>query len=785
MDRIEECNEKGMQYVERYDIESLLSKLEELVYIVPIPTRWEDHTFEDWMDIEDDEELHWLVPTKDILTYLLNDMCINCLWMRDGLSFGDIRVEYDKKNDLPIIDESELDNQIVDLHKMREEWRHDHDVELPKKKYVGNCTKEFCQKIVSKYWKREFERIQYIDFPPTSFLIADEKKCKNEFLHLKSNPGTKDQKSFSNIVKYFHHSIWKANVGNSLSPYDGWQLVKSDEEKFREFYANRLRCSDWFKKPERLNCMLRGVVMENTYGIGLSTSRKYQVVTYFKPRLAKYIIDEYLKEYDTIFDPFSGYSGRMIGTLACGKSYIGQDACKSSVKESNDIVDFLKPMLDDNQTSEVTVKDSIKEYGNYECLFTCPPYGNIENWPGVKSVNWTCDKWIELCLTHYHCKRYVFVTDDRSTVKYKKYVKEVLTNTSHFAANQEYVVVIDENDLKDIEFDIIGNTIETETKGELTNLGQDLYNVFNQKLLNEYVDVPEGFDDWIQLIAKKFNQDIKTRHNRLLTKTTLSGDDKTILLACSGGLDSTYQIFQLRDMGYDNVICYHIKNINAYENGQSYKSLEELCQKIDVKLVEGNMHRSCNEIYDKCWAENPIKNQVILMCMIDYCKANNIKNVCMDGSWEFSIDEVTAGIDVADAPENYQEFLKAIKIYIDNLDFVKTPHLPKIEKIKYLDNLGLMDYVYSCLGAGRMNKWRHNEAEKKYGIHLFSHNCGCSCRKCAHHNLLMHYSKYRQFPDVFIEKCWNIMSNNGYNSRNMLFDSNIPLDKRIQNLYVE
>lgn len=777
--------ERGEAFMATYDVDALLAKLKELIYIVPVPTRWEDHNFENWTDIDDDEELHWQVPTKEILTYILEDMCIDCLWMKDSLYFGDIVVNYDKDLDQPSIDVSAIDHQLAELATMREEWKYDHDVELPKKNYVGNCTKEFCQKIVNRFWEREFDRIQYIDFPPTSFLFATPQKCINEFKHLQENPGSKDMKSFSNLVKYFHTSIWKANVHKSLSPYDGWQLVKSDENAFKAFYANRLRCSDWFKKEGRLDYMLRGVVMENTYGIGLSTSRKYQVVTYFKPRLAKYIIEQYLNEYDTVFDPFSGYSGRMIGALASGKSYIGQDLCETSVKESNEIINFLQPMLNDTQSCEVTVKDSIKSFGTYDCLFTCPPYGDIESWPGVKSTNWTCDKWIDLCLTHYHCKRYVFVVDDSSTIKYKKYVKETLTNTSHFASNQEYIVVIDEDDLKDIKFDISGNRLDTDTKDEFTQLGQDLYNITNQKLFNRYIDAPIGFDDWIQLIAKKFNQEVYIRHDVSLPKVRLNGPKDTVLLACSGGLDSTYQIFQLKEMGYHHVICYHIKNINAYENGQSWKTLEALCDKINVDLIEGELHRSNGDIYDKCWAENPIKNQVILMCMIDYCRKNNICNICMDGSWEFSIDEITAGIDVADAPENYDEFLKAMGYYVENLNFIKTPHLPKIEKIKYLDNIGLMDYVYSCLGPGRMNETRHKKNEEKYGIHLFKHNCGCNCRKCAHHNLLMYYSNYKKYPQEFIDKCWYIMTNNGYNSRNMLFDENLPLEERIKNLYVE
>ena len=157
----------------------------------------------------------------------------------------------------------------------------------------------------------------------------------------------------------------------------------------------------------------------------------------------------------------------------------------------------------------------------------------------------------------------------------------------------------------------------------------------------------------------------------------------------------------------------------------------------------------------------------------------------MDGSWEFSIDEVTAGVDVADAPENYDLLIKFINKFVANFEFIKTPHLPKIEKLNYLKEHNLDDYIYSCLGPGKFNEYRHNECEKKYGIKLFKHNCGHSCRKCAHHNLLRYYENNENFPQEFIDKCWKIMSNNSYASRNMLFGDNIPLEQKIKNLYVE
>ena len=55
---------------------------------------------------------------------------------------------------------------------------------------------------------------------------------------------------------------------------------------------------------------------------------------------------------------------------------------------------------------------------------------------------------IDICLRKFKCKRYLFVVDDRSTVKYKNNVVEKIKNRSHFGSNFEYVVLIENNDVQ-------------------------------------------------------------------------------------------------------------------------------------------------------------------------------------------------------------------------------------------------------------------------------------------------------------------------------------------------
>ena len=153
--------------------------------------------------------------------------------------------------------------------------------------------------------------------------------------------------------------------------------------------------------------------------------------------MAKYLINRYLNNFSTIFDPCAGFSGRMLGTVSLGKKYIGQDINSITVKEANNLInDFCFT------DAIYNLKDSIYDTGNYECLFTCPPYGDKENWHQDIEIL-SADEWIQTCLTNFNCKAYLFVVD--KTTLFKNYIVEELKNKSHFGTNTEYVIYISKN----------------------------------------------------------------------------------------------------------------------------------------------------------------------------------------------------------------------------------------------------------------------------------------------------------------------------------------------------
>ena len=267
-------------------------------------------------------------------------------------------------------------------------------------------------------WPKDFDKETYAlgilnslgDFPYDSY---QEKTLINDYTRITSNPNSLIGLK---IVKNFHKNIYSSKVGNNPSPLEAWQ----NKELLLKTILNRMS----YHKPPYTPKIIRD---------GLNICKKAPKVSVFKPSLARFLIETHLNEFDTVFDPFSGFSGRMLGCCSLGKKYIGQDINEEQVLYSNQIIDFLK------LNATVIQKNIFESSGEYDCLFTCSPYGLKEIW-NKEETNLSCDEWIDVCLNNFKCKKYLFVVD--KTEKYEKNIVGEITNRSHFGSNTEKVVLI-------------------------------------------------------------------------------------------------------------------------------------------------------------------------------------------------------------------------------------------------------------------------------------------------------------------------------------------------------
>ena len=245
----------------------------------------------------------------------------------------------------------------------------------------------------------------------------DEDRLKKVFLQLQKKDLAKTSNIGLELVRQFHPSIWRCNIKNHLSPLDAWY----DDQLVYKTICNRLK----YLNTDSLT-------PENIRN-GFSISKLAPKVSIFRPALAKYLIAKYLADYTVIFDPCAGFSGRMLGTCTLNKKYIGQDINSVTIKESKELRDYLK------LNASLEVKDSIYDSGEYDCLFTCPPYGDREIWHQDIEVL-SADEWIDICLANYKCKTYLFVVDN--TVKYADHIVEEIENKSYFYKTTEKIVFI-------------------------------------------------------------------------------------------------------------------------------------------------------------------------------------------------------------------------------------------------------------------------------------------------------------------------------------------------------
>lgn len=252
---------------------------------------------------------------------------------------------------------------------------------------------------------------------PTEFPYPeyDDKRLMKDWNHLQHWDWNPHSRVGISIVNNYHKHIWQSSVGNNLSPVECWQ----NKELLMQAIKNRVIYSS--------------TLSSQAIAAGFNISKIAPKVSVFNPMLAKHIVKSYLSDYATVFDPFSGFSGRMLGTCACDKKYIGQDINEIHVKESNEIIDKLK------LNAVILQKDIFESTGEYDCLFTCSPYCLKEIW-NEHETNKSCDEWIDECLKRFKCKRYVFVVD--KTEKYKDKIVEEISNKSHFSNAKEYIIVI-------------------------------------------------------------------------------------------------------------------------------------------------------------------------------------------------------------------------------------------------------------------------------------------------------------------------------------------------------
>lgn len=272
-----------------------------------------------------------------------------------------------------------------------------------------------------KHGREAFNMFRSYDFP---LVFVSEEQARREVKRLMKDQ-TKDQTP-SGLVRAFHPSMFSCRRRGMTSPREYWEAFKDEKSwqdgGWRDFYVNRFTYAET-KAAEEFR--RTGILRPETILAGFTITHRADCVSYLKPMLAKRLASKYLAGFQEVFCPFSGFSGIMLGVAyGLGKRFVGRDINKTEIFESKKLVEYLAG-LGFKAEVDLAVADVFEGEGEYESMFCCPPYSDIEQWNfdgrgECLDRNLPCDDWIDVCLRRYKCRRYLFVVDDRTTVRHRE-----------------------------------------------------------------------------------------------------------------------------------------------------------------------------------------------------------------------------------------------------------------------------------------------------------------------------------------------------------------------------
>jgi hypothetical protein len=236
-------------------------------------------------------------------------------------------------------------------------------------------------------------------------------KRMNEYLH--------GAYPCNSIITNFHKSIYSSRKKGQPSPIEAW----NSPELLKKLILNRF--------------IYKSSLSSYTIARGFESSYIAPRVSVFQPGLARKLLSEYASDAKTCVDPFSGFSGRMLGATSLGMSYTGYEIREECAVESNEIIRFLGLM-----DASVTCSDSLNtiDETEYDVLITCPPYKDKEVWNNDMPNLHTTDYYVKKCLDNFKAKKYIFIVDEPGV--YADHVISTLDNKSHITSSKEKIVII-------------------------------------------------------------------------------------------------------------------------------------------------------------------------------------------------------------------------------------------------------------------------------------------------------------------------------------------------------
>lgn len=222
------------------------------------------------------------------------------------------------------------------------------------------------------------------------------------------------------LIHHFHPSIYRSHVVGKPSPYEAVQ----DDVQLRELVENHTL----FRNNNDPNKLLQG----------FDCCEEIPKIHVFSPNHARILIQRYLSEFSTIYDPMCEFSSTLLGTVSLGKRFIGLHYSDVLINESNQLIKWLQSYYPETNAI-LQQRISTQAMGDVSCMLTRFP-GSQQCIFEQSPMKNTPDEFIRQFMKSTSCKRYVFVVP--STEEFRDCVVDTIPDR-HDPDWKELVVVID------------------------------------------------------------------------------------------------------------------------------------------------------------------------------------------------------------------------------------------------------------------------------------------------------------------------------------------------------
>lgn len=185
----------------------------------------------------------------------------------------------------------------------------------------------------------------------------------------------------SPVASSFHPHILEINNGKYNSPNE----TLEDITHLKKCIVNYMKITDKISCSDAIHI--------------LRTARKTQMVSNFRPTVAKLIYDRYGNN-GAVLDPCIGFGGRLLGAWCSSiKRYVGTDPCTKSYNGDMKLAVRLRRLTSGNEgflegMSRPDIElhqlpfEEFKTEEKFDLVFTSPPYFNTEKYSDEDTQSW-------------------------------------------------------------------------------------------------------------------------------------------------------------------------------------------------------------------------------------------------------------------------------------------------------------------------------------------------------------------------------------------------------------